>query len=640
MKTHLFSFALLGFGLSWIAIQPYGAESSRFGIRIAAENVAQTQRESVSRFAQAASDLLPPSMKEKLGRRIQLRFESLDVKGTLESVCENAESSFIAGYVHSRNRDQIVLNSALLNPIQQGERGAKRLSCKHGDLYRQTLASALHEFAHLYDSEPELSFEERAELQSCPSFQETEVSPRCKYLQSLRSRVSDRREFLSLGDWTSEHILKNTQLRRRLENYETTSPSEYFAVNFEYFLLDPEYQCRRPALNEFLVSHFGYRPFPRRDCGASSRVLLSNPEGKPVALDLDRIYQVHYLIAGPGDDLASRWGHSMLRFVMCGKKRQAVSADCLLDIDDHVVVSFRANVDEFITSHLKGLTGKYPSQVYFLSFLAVLSEYTKKESRDLRSIPLNLSRDQIQRLISKTIEAYWSYAGKYYFVSNNCAAETRDLIGAALEDGHPYRFEIPAVTPNQLFSALSRSGLMDLSRVLHYNGTHKNDLQEAFDSLKARYPMPSSDLDGYLKKSDGQERGRAMRAAAGSKKDLAGFFLLESQVDILNKDAIKRAIARFVEQGGEKGSIAGQLTRRWMSFSEKTGPWNLTPDRRYGVPLEGADPARYQEAVKDLDRLEEEMNQAFAGPLKELFQESGDIDVNLEFLLRKILLER
>jgi hypothetical protein len=39
--------------------------------------------------------------------------------------------------------------------------------------------------------------------------------------------------------------------RAQPDSYELSSPKEYIAVNMEYFLLDPSYACRRPALYQY-----------------------------------------------------------------------------------------------------------------------------------------------------------------------------------------------------------------------------------------------------------------------------------------------------------------------------------------------------------------------------------------------------
>ncbi|HAQ88485.1 MAG TPA: hypothetical protein DCR78_18895, partial [Pseudomonas sp.] len=123
----------------------------------------------------------------------------------------------------------------------------------------------------------------------------------------------------------------------------------------------------------------------------------------------------------------SRWGHSMLRLVICAPGRPR-GPDCRLDLDHHLVLSFRAFVGDVQLSSWNGLTGVYPSRLFVLPLGQVIDEYTKVELRSLASIPLKLQREEIENLVIRSAEMHWSYDGDYYFLSNNCAVETLKLL--------------------------------------------------------------------------------------------------------------------------------------------------------------------------------------------------------------------
>ncbi len=128
----------------------------------------------------------------------------------------------------------------------------------------------------------------------------------------------------------------------------------------------------------------------------------------------------------------SRWGHSMLRLVVCAPDR-ARGPDCRLDLQYHLVLSFRAFVGDVQISSWRGLTGSYPSRLFVLPLEQVIEEYTRVELRGLQSIPLQLDAAEIAALLERTARLHWSYDGRYYFLSNNCAVETFKL----LHDGVP-----------------------------------------------------------------------------------------------------------------------------------------------------------------------------------------------------------
>lgn len=222
---------------------------------------------------------------------------------------------------------------------------------------------------------------------------------------------------------------------RSPDAYELKNPAEYLAVNAEHFVLDAEFACRRPALARWYQAHFGTPPsLPTTHCAASVPLLQAGAEeGAASLLQLDpaRVYAVDYLFAEGSAQPMSRWGHSMLRLVICRPGR-APGPDCRLDLEYHRVLSFRAFVGDVQISNWRGLTGGYPSRLFVLPLQQVVDEYTKVELRGLQSLPLQLERDEIAALLERTAQVHWSYDGRYYFVSNNCAVETAKLLQAGV----------------------------------------------------------------------------------------------------------------------------------------------------------------------------------------------------------------
>ncbi len=118
-------------------------------------------------------------------------------------------------------------------------------------------------------------------------------------------------------------------------------------------------------------------------------------------VDPERVYAVDYLLAEANQNWVSRWGHSMLRLVICAAGRPR-GPDCRLDLDQHLVLSYRAFVGDVQLSSWDGLVGKYPSRLFVLPLAQVIDEYTKTELRSLASVPLNLSRDEIENVVERT----------------------------------------------------------------------------------------------------------------------------------------------------------------------------------------------------------------------------------------------
>jgi hypothetical protein len=235
--------------------------------------------------------------------------------------------------------------------------------------------------------------------------------------------------------------------------------------------MDPEFACRKPALFNFYKNLLNSDPFPNRSCEQNNTVMMSSPAGfTPVKIDISRVYRVDYLLASPGADLSSGFGHAMFRIVMCAPdrydfitKRQIPATPfgpkCLEDKLFHLVVSYRANVQDATLSFYKGIFGGYPSMLFILNFSDVLDEYNKDELRDVISYPLKLSNIEKKEFIEKVIEEHWNYRGSYKFFTNNCAVESEDLLKFAL--GKTPLVSQSSLTPSGVLLDLDKTQFVD-----------------------------------------------------------------------------------------------------------------------------------------------------------------------------------
>lgn len=379
---------------------------------------------------------------------------------------------------------------------------------------------------------------------------------------------------------------------RSPDPYELHSPAEFVAVNLEHFVLDPGYACRRPALHAWFAAHFGWTPpatpcadtLPWVDGGALADAAA------PALLELDpaRVYAVDYLLAGNGDALMSRWGHSMLRLVVCAPGREP-GPDCRLDLDHHRVLSFRAFVDDLQLSSWRGLTGGYPSRLFVLPLQQVVDEYTRVELRPLDAIPLALSREEIQALLQRAARVHWSYDGRYRFVGNNCAVETWKL----LHDGVPRAASarLDSITPKGLLRRLRRAGLVDDAQVpaepsealrLGYRyEPWSAHYQALYDTARAAIGSGPADVESWLRMPP------STRAPALERVDMratAALLLLEQAAlrreEQQARDVLKRAVFR-ADAGGALPALLAEALREGGAFAS---PAELLPMAGYGLP--------------------------------------------------------
>ena len=361
--------------------------------------------------------ILPSKMIAGLPKNIVVSLDKLNpnqkMPGAEICLSKNAEENknrFVYGF-YNKSKNALTLNPLVLAELEKGETNSQKINCQHGSIYKQAMVTIIHELTHAFDLN--------------------------------QDNISSTKEFLRLAGFKKGLIKiknKNSNPMRSADLYELKNSAESFAVNMEYFLLDEEYACRKPSLFKFYKNLLGIDPFINRHCQLNKTVMMSSRQGfVPVVLDIKRVYRIDYLLAAPGTDISSGFGHSMFRLVICAPERidvitqkiipaTVLGPECLKDKLYHLVVSYRANVEDATLNYYKGIFGGYPSTLFILNFADVLDEYNKDELRDVKSYPLKFSLEDKKDFINRVIEEHWNYQGSYKFFTNNCAVESQDLL--------------------------------------------------------------------------------------------------------------------------------------------------------------------------------------------------------------------
>jgi hypothetical protein len=537
----------------------------------------------------------------------------------------------IYGYVNPlannfRFHKRISLHQGFLKVIEEGDQKREDFACGHKNYYKLAQATLLHELMHLVDAASE-------------------------------NELSSNKLYLKLTGWTTTSRTKIKNLPRSADSYEYAKNSqEHFAVNAEYFFLDPEFSCRNPALYNYFSKAFQHVPFLDQKCSFNYEVRLS--ETSIVKnLEPSKIYSIDYLMAHNGKEAMSRFGHSMMRLVMCAPHRQTMSEECRKDVSHHLVVSFRANIDDGMTSPWKGLTGKYPAMLFILPMSEVIEEYTKVELRSLISVPLKLSADDKTSLIQNIISKYWTYVGKYYFITNNCATEVRDLIQTSVPNSflltqNPKTpkavlaslIEAQLVTPvRAIIEKLSLDKLDDESKKTLvktglYFPSNKENMQIAMQKINQAYGTKWT-LDEYLNKTKTIERGFLFddHLEQRPKDVLASLYLLEKtklrtevtnlRVLIFNRLILNEKNAQ-IKDSFEANLIAQQKTKSTLSYL-------INPKQGYGVPFKeevrsevsSATPRATVTSKEEITAVEKWINERF-------FYEQNEANKTAEYLKR------
>jgi len=406
---------------------------------------------------------------------------------------------------------------------------------------------------------------------------------------------------------------RNDFVARTPDPYERERPSEFVAVNLEHFILDATYGCRRPALHRHFAAHFDV-PATAAACAPGLPFLEVDAEAGDaslLALDPSRVYAVDYLLAEGNTQAMSRWGHSMLRLVICAPGRMP-GPDCRFDLAHHRVLSFRAFVGDVQISGWRGLTGSYPSRLFLLPLDQVIEEYTRVELRGLQSIPLQLDGAEIAGLLERAAQLHWSYDGHYYFISNNCAVETWKL----LRDGVPRLAAEPlaSITPTGLLAKLERRGIADAG-VLD-DAEEARRLGHYFEPMSARYDalfavareslsLPQQDAQAWLALSPTE---RAVWLPQADLRASAALLVLENAAQrrqqLLLRDELKR---RYL--GRDAPADIAQALHALRAWLGDTGfvsrPSELLADG-YGLPQSEERVRVAEEARLRVTRLREQ----------------------------------
>ncbi|CAN7363619.1 DUF4105 domain-containing protein [Pseudomonas sp. LjRoot71] len=601
-----------------LALLASSCSQAELRLQLHDEGLSPGEQQASQQLLQEALQALPPQFRQQLDRRVSVRWGDLPAEV----------------YGRAGRYSGIELNTALLPALSDGSSATRQTSWPHGSERRELLATVLHELTHLYDRAQLWPQAERQLQRQCRQREQSlgavGLPEHCRGQTARRFTLSDDPQLLDLAGWPQqvgrrgarEH--DNHQVARSPDSYELSNPREFLAVNMEYFLLDPSYACRRPLLARYLSAHFAWTPSNQEPCAEglaylnAGRDFARQPLGR---IDPQRVYQVDYLLAEANNELASRWGHSMLRLVICAPDRP-LGPDCRLDLQEHLVLSYRAFVGDVQLSSWDGLTGAYPSRLFVLPLEQVIEEYTKVELRSLASVPLKLERAQLEQLVTRAAEQHWSYDGDYWFLSNNCAVETLKLLRSGSQ--HPRLQALDSIMPNGLLDTLVARGLADRSvladdaealRLGYRFDSFRERYQAMFSVLQAQLPIEQTQVEDWLGVSAEQRQPWFARADL---RTSAALLLLEQAALrrqlLLAQDELKRRYLMGREDVDPTVNKAGGALQHILASSGFLSRPAELLEGGYGLPqraewqrLERESQARQQQLRQLSDDLDQEV---------------------------------
>lgn len=528
--------------------------------------------EYLSKVVNNVIDTLPKDYLSSITKQITVSEASLSSDKIFQSedLCEIDEGvkfGFTKKY-------SITISSRL---VELARKSTKNFPCGHQTFSRMLKAVVIHELTHIKDNQEKISTES--------DFQ----------------RIIGMKKVQRL----SKKKVMNQNITSSPDAYEFKNLEESLAVNVEYLVMDHEFECRKPATANYLSKRLG---IPLKGvCLRNHQVIaqsafLEDNYQLPVSIHPGRIYQIHYLFAGKGQALMSRWGHAMFRLIVCAPFRKVVGPECLNDVSHHLALSYRAYMSDINISYSKGMLGQYPSQLFIMRFLEVQQEYTKFELRDLYSIPLKLTSSQLTEFLDLTLERYWSYQGKYYFLDNNCGTESAKHLSFALTDDESKL--ISSITPLKMYKDITKQGNDLINGIVNGNLDRASMIEQKlliesiFNDLNANYQF----LKRYLVSFDEKYFKNFLTSTSASArlKDYEKFLVSSHKMTAAERKQIvmkllylerylsSRYLTGIPKKAIEKMNKDSVLKAEVMKMGESLKNLNIQPWQvvraKYGVP--------------------------------------------------------
>lgn len=451
---------------------------------------------------------------------------------------------------------------------------------------------------------------------------------KCFYNTKIKSYPYSFSHYFKALNSFSKNKLKLRTLNN--DSYELTSLTESFAENFVYFLKDPNYKCLRPLFYDYYQKHFEHKPYQNHSCEIANMVYSAPPSLRFFEFDSSRLYRIDYTFATKGEDIAGRWGHSMLRLIFCAPDRTQVDQECLKDTRYHAIVAFRANEPIGSRDFIGGLTGKNPSQLFVYTVNDIIKEYTIEQSRNLEFYPLNLNQDKRKVLLEKIKTLFWSYLGDYYFLTNNCAVETLDLLSIVISEKDGFWFRPSPRTPKGVLRALVRLDLVHLKNKEVLRGFKVRKLARGYKLKNKEFAYR---FDEYILLSANQ------RSDLFKKKIDRKFISLLQQVETYLYSQLDKRMTFLAKQELIKNTQYTHLLMKMRVLEEVNRPWLLASDlRQYGrstkINKEKAREIqqRYKKVLKEVRQMKTKNIE-----VRYLREESKQVLINSNTLLKKLI---
>lgn len=349
----------------------------------------------------------------------------------------------------------------------------------------------------------------------------------------------------------------------------STSIHTAYALLLTDWIMQADFNCRQPLYAAYFERRYGPKINDQAQLtsACTSRVpfLVATPfKGMRVIwIDPQRVKSIHLLFAGKSPTMASRFGHVALRLVICPEGDLSAAA-CDRNLSEHIVLGFQAHINELLLHPMKALLGEYKAYLFASHFMESYEQYTINEFRELSSLPLKLTSLERERMVRNLGDIHWRYAGKYNFLTYNCATMMQEALrvvwpASANDSSMTSKF----IRPDRLFNAIKTSELSDGSvlndlnlaeRQGFYFSSTRPFYEKAITYVLAAMQTPNfTHLDDYLtlnpnKRQLSWHNDRVFMARLKQDRHLhEALIMLESYAILYSEQLLAKGVAQYME---------------------------------------------------------------------------------------------
>ncbi len=281
----------------------------------------------------------------------------------------------------------------------------------------------------------------------------------------------------------------NKQLAGQIQNNDPGSIYRYVETWKMKWHNDQKTICQRPALYEFLRSQSTVDgPSVKTICPEFTVFSLNH---YPIEMKVGELSEIQYLISGAGKSSSSQFGHAMMRLVFCS------SQPCNQLNSESYDIGFSAQTENGLFSLVGGLEGTYSNFLNVTSDSELKKRLLYDENRDITSVPLKLSEQQKHFLFYLVIERFWTYAGEYKFLKNNCASEVLKLLQIVFTSNQVIQDKKEELlTPSALQKTIIQAGLANPAEIKTVF-SQKQSLEKYLADFEAYKLILPVTMEGY-----------------------------------------------------------------------------------------------------------------------------------------------